>query len=184
MKSLWLSIFVLIGLAGCVAPVEMDYFIVKNYAAVDSLLASSKVVLDKKSPIIVATLVDIDKLNESSRLGRVISEQAAARLSKVGYLPIELKLRNNLYIKKQEGELLLSREVKEIAESHKTHFVVVGTYSASSDHVYINLKIVDTVDNTIVAAHDYVLPRDREIDSLLNTIPYIYPILNIRPSDE
>lgn len=181
------SILVLLGslliiLGGCGAstgrfappPKEPTYkdaakteLIKTNYAATDKLLKSLKRPLDPALPLVVATLVNIDELTESSRLGRLISEQIGARLSAQNYRVIELKLRGDIFVKQTEGELLLSREVKNIMVNHKAQAVVVGTYSEAKNFLYLNLKIISVLDNIIIGAHDYVLPIDNNIRHLL-----------------
>lgn len=180
-------IFLLLGVAllvlgGCEAstarfaapPKEPTYkdaantqLIQTNYAATDKLLKALTRQMDPALPIVVATLVNIDELTESSRLGRLISEQIGARLSAHNYRVVELKLRGDIFVKQTEGELLLSREVKNIMINHKAQAVVVGTYSEAKNFLYLNLKIVSVLDNVIIAAHDYVLPIDNNIRHLL-----------------
>lgn len=138
-----------------------------NYSGVDALLSSARLPLDKHLPILVATLVNVDALTESSRFGRALSEQVGARFTKLGYSVVELKLRENIFVKQSEGELLLSREVKDISLNHKAQAVVVGTYAEGRDYVYVNLKLIGIHDNMVMAAHDYVLPVDSNIKSLL-----------------
>lgn len=145
-----------------------DKFTPANYAAVDAMLGSAKIPLDKNLPIVVATLVNVDVLSESSRFGRIVSEQIGAHLAKLGYSVVELKLRGNIFVSQREGELLLSREVKDITLSHKAQAVVVGTYSEAQSFAYVNLKIVGVNSNVIVAAHDYALPIDGDVRALLN----------------
>jgi hypothetical protein len=53
-------------------------------------------------PFIIATLVNIDQLEQSSTLGRLISEQVASRMSQLGYGVLELKVRNGVYMKRNE----------------------------------------------------------------------------------
>jgi len=142
-------------------------FIQANYDGVESLLSSAKVPLDKNLPIVVATLVNVDALTESSRFGRALSEQVSAKFTKSGYSVIELKLRENIFVKQPEGEFLLSREIKDISKNHNAQAVVAGTYAEGRDYVYVNLKLVGIHDNIIMAAHDYVLPVDSNIKSLL-----------------
>lgn len=146
---------------------ENSQFIQANYKAVESLLASSKYRLDKDLPIVVATLVNVDALTESSRFGRALSEQVGSRFTKLGYSVVELKLRENVFVKQSEGEFLLSREVKSISLNHKAQAVVVGTYAEGRDYVYVHLKLIGIHDNLIMAAHDYVLPLDSNVKSLL-----------------
>ncbi|PXX43476.1 MULTISPECIES: FlgO family outer membrane protein [Aquitalea] len=146
------------------SPVKTD-LIETNYKAVDALLQG--VTLNSEQPLLVATLVNVNELTESSSLGRLFSEQIAARLAKRGLQIKELKLRDNLFIKQTEGELMLSREVTEVSKSHKAQAVVVGTYAVSPSMVYINLKIVNPNGNLVISAHDYAMPIDANIRGLL-----------------
>ena len=117
--------------------------------------------------LIIATLVNIDQLEQSSTLGRLISEQVASRMSQLGYGVLELKVRNGVYMKRNEGELLLTREIKEVASTHNAQAVIVGTYAESSTMVYVNLKVVNPASNIILAAYDYALPLDKQVHSLI-----------------
>lgn len=139
-----------------------------NHRAVDQLLESPAVLgsLSRHKPIVVASLVGIDDLS-SSRLGRMISEQLATRLTMRGYSVVELKLRDSIFVKQSQGELLLSREVKDITLNHKAQAVLVGTYAVSNGRVYVTVKLVGTNDNMAIAAKDYVLPLDSNVRSLL-----------------
>lgn len=119
------------------------------------------------APFIIATLVNIDQLEQSSTLGRLISEQVASRMTQLGYGVLELKVRNGIYMKRNEGELLLTREIKEVATTHNAQAVVVGTYAESSNLVYVNLKIVNPATSVVLAAYDYALPNDKQIQSLI-----------------
>lgn len=166
-------------LGGCTAaaygPIEkpaigLDQYIDNTYAAVDKLVDQ----LDKQShrvrkeePILVATLVSVDELDTSSRLGRSVSEQVAARFTQKGYPVIEVKLRGNLFVKRGEGELLLSRELSEISQSHRASAVVVGTYAPASNFVHVNLKVVASEKQVVLAAADYGLPLDNNTKALL-----------------
>lgn len=157
-----------LALAGCAvtpeqAAVRTD-LIAANYQAVDMLLAG--VPLATGEPLLVATLVSLDSLNESSRLGRLFSEQISSRITAHGHAVEELKLRENLFIQ-SEGAMLLSREVRELTQAHRAQAVVVGTYATSRNMLYVNLKIVVPNGNIVVAAHDYAMPIDTNIRDLL-----------------
>lgn len=145
-----------------------------NYAAADELLkripfayTSSNRPGAGDAPIIVATLANIDALDQSSTLGRTISEQVASRVAQMGRSVIELKVRNGIYIKRNEGEFLLTRELKEVAAAHKAQGVIVGTYAESASFVHVTLKVVDPSTSLVLAAHDYTLPLDKQIKSML-----------------
>lgn len=162
------ALTVSILLQGCATfnkPEKVDV-IALNYTATDELLKSSTWVIDPEQPIIVATLVNIDQLTESSRIGRMISEQVSARLTKMGYHVIELKLRGNIFVKQSEGELALSREIKDITTNHNAQAILVGTYAESRETLYVSLKMVG-IDNHIRAAHDYAIPIDSSLRQML-----------------
>lgn len=136
-----------------------------SYAAADALLLGAS--LDARAPVLVATLVDLDHLQQSSRFGRVLSEQIAGRLVQRGLPVPELRLRSSVALVPYEGQLLLSRELRDVSRAHAAQAVVVGTYAVSGRQVYISLKLVRAEGNTTVAAHDYALPLDEETRTLL-----------------
>jgi TolB-like protein len=138
-----------------------------NYRATDALLQG--VTLDPTQPLLVATLVDQEELSESSRLGRLVSEHIGSRLTNRGVPVVELKLREQLFMKGNTGALLLSREVRDVSQAHSAQAVVVGTYTSSGQTVYISLKLVKSEGNTVVSAHDYALPLNANIKGLLHS---------------
>lgn len=119
------------------------------------------------SPFIVATLANIDALEQSSTLGRIVSDQVANRLTQLGKQVVELKVRNGIYMKRNEGEFMLTREIKEVAAAHRAQAVIVGTYAESVGFVHISLKLVNPENSLVLSAHDYALPLDRQIRSML-----------------
>lgn len=172
---------IVLGLQGCettmVNPMHSYYYgdrgaggsrtnlIAANERATDALLKYAP--LDANQPVLVATLVNVDRLTESSRLGRIFSEQIAGRMVHQGLRVTEVKLRENLLLQRDQGELLLSREVREVSQAQDAQAVVVGTYAVSTSVVYISLKLVNPVGNTVVAAHNYAVPMDENVRALL-----------------
>ena len=135
-------------------------FIPTNYAAADNLIKQLKLNSAPNSTLIISTLVNIDALDSSSTLGRLVSEQISARFTQKNYRTIELKFRDNVYMAQGQGELMLTREVHELAKAHAAQAVVVGTYAQSRDFIYINLKVIQPNTNRVLAVHDYALPLD------------------------
>lgn len=156
------------SLSGPVGQDREDLLLQTNHLAVDELLGNIAPArsLDKRQPIIVASLVNIDDLN-SSRLGRMLSEQLATRLTQNGYAVVELKLRDSIFVKQLQGELLLSREIKDITLTHKAQAVLVGTYAESSGQLYLTIKLVAMADNLVISAQDYLLPLNANVRSML-----------------
>lgn len=119
------------------------------------------------APFIVATLSNIDQLETSSTLGRLISEQVTSRLAQLGQSVVELKVRNGVFMRRNEGEFLLTREIQDVAKAHKAQAIIVGTYAASESFVYVSLKIVDPANSQILTAYDYAHPLNKQVKSLL-----------------
>lgn len=136
-----------------------------SYRATDALLQT--VALDPVQPVVVTTLVNVDQSSESSRLGRIVAEQIAGRMVQRGLRVTELKLREPLVMRRDQGELLLSRELREVGQVHGAQAVVVGSYAVSARQLYISLKLVNPLGNAVVAAHDYAVPMDDDVRSLL-----------------
>jgi len=141
-----------------------------SYAAADMLaedLVGKRI--NRHGAIMSASLVNIDNLEESCSLGRVISEQVSSRIAYHGFRVLEMKLRQkSVYIKKGQGEFLLSREIQEISKSHNSAYVMVGTYAVAEGGIYVSLRIVNAVDNAIVTGCDYQLLRNYQTNSLLS----------------
>lgn len=169
MKKLF-ALFALLGMLNGCASYQAgtgNSLIRASYDAADLLVKQMPVSIAQDAPIIVATFVDINRLTESSTLGRMMAEQVAARLTQRGYPIIELKLRGSAYVREGKGELMLSREVKDLSQEYKVQAVVVGTYAASADRVFLNMKIVRPTDNRVLAAQDVAVIADEQVLALL-----------------
>lgn len=149
------------------APPKPD-LIETNYNAIDTMVARIRPLLPAEGKMIVATVVNINSLENTSTLGRVISEHVLGRLSQSGYGVIELKIRNQVYMKRDEGEFLLTREIRDLARTHNAQALVVGTYAEASDRLFISLKVIEVFGSRIIGAVDYSIDKDSVVRSLLS----------------
>ncbi|MFL6676347.1 MAG: FlgO family outer membrane protein [Massilia sp.] len=138
-----------------------------NYRAADALLAQLKGKLIDGQPLIIATVVNIDALDQTSTLGRLVSEQVSTRLAQGGLKMLEMKLRNNVYLKRNQGELMLTREIGEVARTHDAQAVVVGSYAETPDSVFVNIKVIQPTSNLVLAGHDFVLQKDSTVRAMV-----------------
>lgn len=173
-KAFSLLSIMLLTLVGCAhsgpgtsGSVRANSLIQANYKAAESLQAQLTDRAAGNSTLLVATLVNIDALDRSSTLGRLVSEQVSARFTQGGYRMIEMKFQNSVYMARGQGELMLTRQVHELANAHSAEAVIVGTYAASKDYVLINLKVVEPASNQVLAVHDYSLPIDENVRLML-----------------
>lgn len=146
--------------------------IIGNEGGVDALLNNCIMSIDKSKPIIVTSLANLNNLDESSPVGRMSGEIIANRLSQKGYRVKELKMgQNSVFIRKGNGEFILSRDIREIADQQEIQAVIAGTYTVGEDmdfksydgltcckgvkKVYISLRAIETADNTIFCSSNY-----------------------------
>jgi|SRR5690554_3562170 len=166
-------------LAGCAptqkgpsyADARNNPFIPANHQAAEALLGQLNGKLGG-SNMLIATLVNIDALERSSTLGRLVSEQVSARFTQADYHMVEMKFANSVYVLQNQGEMMLTREVQELASQHSAQAVIVGTYGESKDFVFVNLKVVQPGTNVVLAVHDYALPLDDNTRAMLRNRRY------------
>lgn len=120
-------------------------------------------------PIAVATFVDIDNLQYTSSFGRILAEQIMSELVMKGYNVIEIRRSDSLQIQEGEGEFALSREIERLKQNYDLSGIVVGTYVASPDRVYVNARIVDPRTSMVVAVGSVEMSRTDEISKLLRS---------------
>ena len=170
------------GLTGCETLSEPTYeeaalslLINANHKAADDLMSRAAAPATASSwdassnTMLVATIADINALEKSSALGRVVSEHLSSRFAQSGKNVVEMKLRNSVFVRNNQGEFLLTREIRELARTHNAGSVVVGTYTDGDTVVFISLKLINPANGIILAAHDYALPMDRQVRRLFSS---------------
>jgi TolB-like protein len=124
-------------------------------------------------PIAVTTFVEIDNLYQSSTFGRILAEQLISELSMKGYNVVEIRLSDAVQIMESEGELGLSRQTDVLRPQQALSGLVVGTYAASSDRVYLNTRLIDPRSSNIISVGSVEMNKTKEISQLLrgNSFP-------------
>ena len=140
----------------------------KNSSVVSTMVKKAN--LPKNSKIIVTTITNIDRVDtatKSSTFGRVLAEDAATVLSNMGYKVIEPRLRKKLLLQKNEGEFVLSRDIKKIINRHRADAIFTGTYSVANKNVYVNYKLLEPKNGVVLSSSRYILPIDNDTRKLL-----------------
>ena len=143
-------------------------FVAANREAMTALLAGVDIASLNGTPMLVATVVNVNDLRKAAPLGRTLSEQYASLLVERGLTVKELKLRGDIFVRETTGELMLSREIKDIAKLHSAGVVLVGTYSVAANATYVSIKLVRTDSGQILRGHDYALPNNSDVKRLLD----------------
>lgn len=138
-----------------------------SYRAVDQLLKQSQ----PSGTVAVATINDINMMESSSPLGRIIADQVGARFAQLGHDVSEIRLRNDINVQQSmdtswDGEYVLSRDRTQLAAKTNARTVVTGTYALGADSVLVNLRMIDVNTARVLAAHDYSLPMSDDVRRL------------------
>ena len=136
--------------------------------ASEKLITKAKDILPADSVILSTSLSNIDNLNTTSTLGRVLSEQLSSRLSDQGYHLKEIKMRSNVFISQEKGgEFTLSRRIAVLSKSHEANAILAGTYAVGSKTVYVNARLIDTSNSLVLSTVDFQLPLDADMRTLI-----------------
>ena len=147
--------------------VHDDDIIKKTYFAAEALLQRTLQPLDKSQRILVASLVNVNDLDESSALGRFVAEAISDRIAQLGYHISEVKLRGTMAVKKDVGELILSRDLRRIRSQYKAQAIVAGTYAVGKYKVHISLKLLNASTGRVISATTYDLALGTDTKALL-----------------
>jgi TolB-like protein len=158
---------------------DADY-IESAYNAVSNLLATARPDIngddsfDSHRPVLCASTVNLNDYEKTTNFGRVIGESMATALTqhwrnKV----IKMTLReNNIPIIPQNGEFLLSREIRDLAKSFDAGSVLVSSYSTAIDKVYVNVELINVDQNAVVAATMYAIPLGPRTEAMLKNFEF------------
>lgn len=118
---------------------------------------------DVEQPVLMTTFVNNNDLSETSTFTRLLQEQMSSRFVQRGYTVKEIKLGRKLHIEPGLGETMLTRNLDALQGNRKAQAISVGTYTISNRNLYINARLVDPVDGTILASSDYRIVMDASI---------------------
>lgn len=138
-----------------------------SYRAADNLIRNNKMTVKPKFRLLITTVADIDNLEDSTSLGRLLAEQLATRFTQRGYSVIEAKLQSGLFMIPKTGEFILSDQLRNLEQQYQASTVVAGTYAVAKDKVYITLKMLDCKSSEVISSYAYTLPLGSNTLTLL-----------------
>ncbi|MEO5367342.1 MAG: FlgO family outer membrane protein [Magnetococcus sp. WYHC-3] len=118
-------------------------------------------------PILVTSFVDLAELDTSSELGLLMSDQISTRLTQQGYSVVEAKLRQDLAVRQNEGEFIMSREIERLSQEYQAYAVVVGNYTRGNGILYMNSRIIQLKNKQVLASVSAKAPIGDEARRML-----------------
>jgi TolB-like protein len=132
-----------------------------------------------QNPVVITSFPNLDKMKETSNLGRLISESLMHELQIRRWSVIDVRLVKDIIIN-EEGEFSLSRDIKKLRDSYKISGVVTGTYSFTNDSVIINARAIDIDTGIVKSSGQVAVPLDG-IESLLFSSQALQPMRIVGP---
>ncbi len=127
-----------------------------------------KAAFPPEARIVSLSFVNVDDLERSSTLGRLLAEQLASNLASAGYAAVDLKAREPaIRVLPAVGELGLSRASGEVDKRIEGQAMLAGTYAVAADTVFVDARVVRSVDQVIVAGVSFELPATQNVKRLL-----------------
>ncbi|RTE65052.1 hypothetical protein EH243_14410 [Amphritea opalescens] len=168
--KLVLALLSAVALAGCASHSSVPKDPTVNLIQISSSAAkslASGLTLDEGKPVLAVSFANIDNLRSSSTLGRTLGEQFSSAMTNLGVPMVEIKMRSSLFVEAQTGELILSRQLRSIVNSHDAQAVVLGTYAVGGNNIYVTAKVVRTADNLVLSSTNYTLPLNKDISAMI-----------------
>jgi len=114
-------------------------------------------------PILVTTFVDNNDLQQTSHFGRILQEHIVSRLVQLGYTVRETKMTTSLHIEPRSGETILSRDPSQLKIEQQAQAILTGTISRTDRILYVSARLINPINNNILATDDYRLCMDDDI---------------------
>ncbi|MCX8026366.1 MAG: FlgO family outer membrane protein [Thermodesulfovibrionales bacterium] len=118
-----------------------------------------------QNPVVVTSFPNLNKMKETSNLGRLIAESLMHELQIRRWSVIDVRLVREIIIN-EEGEFSISRDIKKLKDSYNISGVVTGTYAFTNDSIIVNARAIDIETGVIKSSGQIAIPIDG-LESLL-----------------
>lgn len=130
-----------------------------TYRAIDRLVAGVPD-LTLGQPVVVGSIVDVQRVDKALAFGNLIADLARSRLVQKGVPVSEMRLRNAVLLDARQGEMALANDRNAVRPPPLAAAILTGTYAAGDEYIFVSLKLVGMADARIVGAVDYAVPRN------------------------
>ena len=115
------------------------------------LFSSSRLKKEKVDDIALTSFVNLHNFDTTSHFGRTLSEAFFDEMYIRGFAVSDFRGQETITIN-DNGEYLLTRNIKKLNKDIQSDHALVGTYSVFEEKVLINVRIVDLMSGKIVAS--------------------------------
>lgn len=112
---------------------------------------------DLSNTYIVTSFTNLDKLGDTTALGRLIAENLMHGLQVHKWQILEVRLTKGIDVT-EAGEFSLSRDVNKLKDEYKISGVVTGTFSVAEGNLTINARIIDINSGIMISSAQTYIP--------------------------
>ncbi len=120
-------------------------------------MINSSSYVNPKTPIAVASFVNLEDLESTNWLGNQLSESFIHELQRHGYVVVDFKTTGFIRVT-PEGDFVFSRDWKELPERQIIDYVVTGTMMKQETGVMINARMIGMQSHVVVATAQSFIP--------------------------
>ncbi len=124
------------------------------------LVAGSNEPLAGEMRVTVASFVNLDKMYETSGLGRFLGEQMLHELQRAQVDAVDVRMMPAMQISNGHGEYALSRDMSELNYAHQANAVVAGTYSVADGQIFVNARLLENGTGLLLSSSSIVFEVD------------------------
>lgn len=129
--------------------------------------------------VLASTFVNLDDLDDTSPLGRLITENLIHELQVRHWNVYDIRLSKAVAVN-PAGEFVLTRDPKLLEYQYLVAGVLAGTYSVTDDEVFVNARVIDVNTGVVVSSGQISLPIDDFVARLLVDGDQLKPMRIIR----
>lgn len=142
---------------------EIDSFKLPRHAINDLVkglayqMLESSTFVNPKTPIAVASFVDLKNLESTNWLGNQLSESFIHEMQRHGLVVIDFKTTGHIRVT-ADGDYVFSRDWKELPERQIIDYVVTGTMMQQDEGVLVNARMIGMQSRVVVATAQSFIP--------------------------
>ncbi|MDR1777779.1 MAG: hypothetical protein LBR31_08150 [Desulfovibrio sp.] len=161
-----------VPVAGAKIADEIDSQLMMRYAGKnpDMKKRDREALARARITIMSTTAVNLNNLEETSPLGRQITEEVCRNLIDDGYRFTELRQGKYIRVNKS-GEFFLTRDVKKLVRTTAyAQAILAGTYVVSPEQVRISMKLIHINTGEVLAMGNATVPITDDLVPLLEDV--------------
>lgn len=141
----------------------------RSYAAADMLAQQTKSRMTQQTPLRIAMLTDVTTPHEITAFGQQVANHLGSRFVQLGYNVQSVPVPPSLLPESSSVPIALNSGAPQPVQMGVTpsmgkgEALVTGTYTRMKDTIQVSLKILQSPDQKVIAAYDYILPMTRDL---------------------